>query len=302
MSYYRPGMNALADDDEINPYGQVWLPLAFQVGILLVVVIAIYLIFRLFAPSFPRLVGQALDVLVALVPLGLWLIFGWWRERTAVQPRDRLLMVTVISALAANAVALPLIDQVYQVERWLAIAPTASRVLGFTFTVGASQAMVIYLVVRYLVWRDHLRDRLDAVAYVIASAVGYATVLNLQFVFNSNANLDIVAIRVFDNIALLYAGSLIIAFGLSEVRFEQPTPFFMPLMVALASFLSGTIIPLRTGFTNAGFAAQVAINSPSLILGTVISLGVFAAVAAAIAGLFNTAARRAREAQSAREP
>jgi hypothetical protein len=89
---------------------------------------------------------------------------------------------------------------------------------------------------------------------------------------------------------------------LSEVRFEQPTPFFMPLMVALSSFLSGTIIPLRTGFTNAGFAVQVAVNSPSLILGTVISLGVFAAVAAAIAGLFNTAARRAREAQSAREP
>lgn len=302
MSYYRPGMNALADDAEINPYGQVWLPIAFQVGILLVVVIAIYLIFRLFAPSFPRLVGQALDVLLALLPLGLWLIFGWWRERSALQPRERLLMVAIISALAANAVALPLIDQVYQVERWLAIAPTASRVLGFTFTVGASQAMVIYLVVRYLVWRDHLRDRLDAVAYVIASAVGYATVLNLQFVFNSNAKLDIVAIRVFDNIALLYAGSLIIAFGLSEVRFEQPTPFFMPLMVALSSFLSGTIIPLRTGFTNAGFAVQVAVNSPSLILGTVISLGVFAAVAAAIAGLFNTAARRAREAQSAREP
>jgi hypothetical protein len=295
-------MNALADDAEINPYGQVWLPIAFQVGILLVVVIAIYLIFRLFAPSFPRLVGQALDVLLALLPLALWLVFGWWRERAALQSRERLLMVAIISALAANAVALPLIDQVYQVERWLAIAPTASRVLGFTFTVGASQAMVIYLVVRYLVWRDHLRDRLDAVAYVIASAVGYATVLNLQFVFNSNAKLDIVAIRVFDNIALLYAGSLIIAFGLSEVRFEQPTPFFMPLMVALSSFLSGTIIPLRTGFTNAGFAVQVAVNSPSLILGTVISLGVFAAVAAAIAGLFNTAARRAREAQSAREP
>lgn len=302
MSYYRPGMNALADDDEANPYGQVWLPLAFQVGILLVVVIAIYLIFRLFAPSFPRLIGQALDVVLALLPLGLWLYFGWWRERFAIQPRQRLLMVAIISALATNAVALPLIDQVYQVERWLAIAPTATRVLGFTFTTGASQAMVIYLVVRYLVWRDYLRDRSDAVAYAIASAVGYATVLNLQFVFNSNANLDIAAIRVFDNIALLYAGSLIIAFGLSEMRFEQPTPFFMPLMVALSSFLSGIIIPLRTGFTNAGFAVQASVNAPSLILGTIISLGVFVAIATAAAGLFSTAARRAREAQAAREP
>jgi hypothetical protein len=302
LSYYRPGMNALADDDEANPYGQVWLPLAFQVGILLVVVIAIYLIFRLFAPSFPRLIGQALDVVLALLPLGLWLYFGWWRERSAIQPRQRLLMVAIISALATNAVALPLIDQVYQVERWLAIAPTATRVLGFTFTVGASQAMVIYLVVRYLVWRDYLRDRSDAVAYAIASAVGYATVLNLQFVFNSNANLDIAAIRVFDNISLLYAGSLIIAFGLSEMRFEQPTPFFMPLMVALSSFLSGIIIPLRTGFTNAGFAVQASVNAPSLILGTIISLGVFVAVTTAAAGLFNTAARRAREAQAAREP
>jgi len=302
LSYYRPGINALADDEEINPYGQVWLPLALQVGILLVVVIAIYLVFRLFAPSLPRFVGQALDILLALLPLGLWLFFGWWRERLALQPRERLLMVAIISALAANAVALPLIDQVYQVERWLSIAPTANRVLGFTFTVGASQAMVIYLVVRYLVWRDYFRDRLDAAAYAIASAVGYGTVLNLQFVFSSNANLDIAAIRVFDNTALLYAGSLIIAFGLSEVRFEQPTPFFMPLMVALSSLLSGIVIPLRAGFTNAGFTAQAAVNAPSLILGTIISLGIFAAVAAAIAGLLNTAARRAREARLAREP
>ncbi len=302
MYYYRPSINALTDDAEVNPYGQVWLPLAFQVGILLVVVVVIYLIFRLFTPSLPRLIGQALDLLLALLPLGLWLFFGWWRERFVLQPRERLLMVAIISALAANAVALPLIEQVYQVERWLAIAPTATRVLGFTFTVGASQSMVIYLVVRYSVWRDHLRYRLDAAAYAVASAVGYATVLNLQFVFNSNANLDVAAIRIFDNIALLYSGSLIIAFGLSEVRFEQPTPFFMPLMVALSSFLSGIVIPLRTGFTNAGFTVQAAINAPSLIFGTVISLGVFIAVTTTTAGLFNTAARRAREAQAAREP
>lgn len=301
MSYYRPRTSAPPDDEIINPYGQVWLPIAIQVGIVLMIVAAIYLVFRFFTPTLPRLVVQIVDLILALFPFALWLLVTTLAERRAPQPRPRLLMVALVTALAANAIALPLIEGVYQVERWLPFAPTLNRVLGYTFTIGVTQELIKYVVIRYAVWRDHFRTRLDAVAYGVASAVGYATVLNIQLALTGDSNLDIVGIRVFDNLALNIAGSILIAFGTAEMRFERPTPFLMALMVALGAFLTGVVIPLRTGLTNSAFSAQAAINAPSLIFGTIVSLIIIVAIAVPTALLFATAERRQREAAATRD-
>jgi len=301
LSYYRPRTSAPPDDEAINPYGQVWLPIAAQIGIVLMIVIAIYLVFRFLTPTLPRTAIQVGDLILALTPFGLWLWFGVRRERLAVQPRTRLLMVAIVTALAANAIAFPLIERIYQVDRWLPLAPTLNRVLGYAFTIGVTQELIKYVVIRYAVWREHFRTRADAIAYGVASAVGYATVLNLQIALTGDANLDIVAIRIFDNLALNIAASILIAFGTAEMRFERPSPFLMPLMLALGAFLTGVVIPLRTGLTNSTFSAQTAINAPSLIFGTAVSLIVLVAIAFPMALLFATADRRQREA-AARAP
>ena len=48
---------------------------------------------------------------------------------------------------------------------------------------------------------------------------------------------------VFNNVAINLAASLIVSYGLAEVRFENPTPFLMTITVALAALLNGTVIP-----------------------------------------------------------
>jgi hypothetical protein len=295
LSYYRSRTSAALDDDAASPYGRAWFPIAAQLGILLAIVVAIYLVFRFFAPTLPRLLVQTIDVALALLPLALWAIFTFWREQRVPQPRPRLLMVMIISGLAANAIGIPLVESVFQVDRWLPLSGTISRVLGYTFTVGITQELIKYVVVRYTVWERDFRVRLDSVVYCASSAIGYATVLNLSFVVNSSANLDITAIRIFDNVALNLAASMIAAFGMSEMRFERPTPFLMPITVALGALVTGIVIPLRTGLSNAGFSAAAAINAP---ISVIIAVGIILPIAL----LFSTADRREREARATREP
>src|SRR5690606_2074732 len=126
-----------------------------------------------------------------------------------------------------------------------------SRIVGYTFTVGMTQALTCYLVVRYVAWQDCMRVRIDGIAFMLAAAVGYATVLNLQYVVNVDAAIDIIAMRVFHNTALLYAVAIVIGFGLGETKFGRPTPLLLTLTLALGATLTGIAIPLRAGLANA---------------------------------------------------
>jgi hypothetical protein len=247
----------------------------------------------------PRTFVQPVNALLALLPFGLWLVFSLWREQSALQPRTRLLAVAVVSALVANGVSLPFIEGIFQPERWLPVGSAINRIVGYTFTIGIVQEVLKYLVVRYLVWPDHFRTRLDGVAYCGASAVGYATMLNIQFVLSGAALPDIVAISVFGTLAVNLAGSVIVSYGMAEVRFDNPSPFLLTITIAFAALVNGIVIPVREGLTNAGFSLQGGTSSP--ILGLGLSAGVLLTVSVIMAFLYNSTERREREATASRE-
>src|SRR5690606_31017121 len=100
---------------------------------------------------------------MSLLPVGLWLIFSWWRERSVPQPRQNLMAVAVISGLAANAISLPLIEQIFQPSRWLPLESALNRIIGYAFTVGLVQAVTLYLTMRFTIWPNQMRIRLDGV-------------------------------------------------------------------------------------------------------------------------------------------
>ncbi len=304
---------------EIYPYRPVWRSLIIESAALVVVTLAALIAFGLLRLQLPGALTIAINVLVVALPVVLWLIFSVWRERSVPQPRTRLIAVFVITALAANAVAIPLIDGVFQPERWLPLGGAISRIIGYTFTVGIVQEVVKYGVVRFVTWPDHFRMRLDSVAYCSASALGYAFVLNLQLLLVSGAGVtpDVLAAQVFDNIAVNLAASLIVSYGFSQVHFDQPTPFLLTITVALAALVNGIAIPLRTGLTNAAFVLPaVAQEAPSLvdtllrffgfgaasatpkpILGFGFSAAILLLFGLVIAFLFSNAERQAREAE-----
>ena len=308
------------EEEEIYPYRRVWRSLVIENIALGVVCAAVFVIFGLIHLQLPSGLTLGVNGLLIAFPVITWLVFSVWRERSVPEPRQRLIAVFVITALAANALAVPFIDQVLQPEKWLPLGGAVNRIIGYTFTLGIVQETTKYAVVRFMTWPEYFRIRLDGVAYGTASALGYAFVLNGRFLLSaSTVSPDVMATQVFNNVAVNLAASLIVSYGLAEVRFDKPTPFLMTIMVAFAALLNGVVIPLRSGLTNAAFVlssgtgdSQLLLNllasafslrssTPKPILGFGFSVVILVALAFIVAFLFSNAERQAREAIASRE-
>lgn len=308
------------EEEEIYPYRRVWRSIIIENIALTVVCLAAFVVFGLIQLHLPAQLTLVVNGLLIIFPVVMWFIFSVFRERFVPEPRHRLIAVFVVSALAANALAIPLIEQVMQPEKWLPLGGAINRIIGYTFTVGIVQETTKYAVVRFLTWPEQFRTRLDSVAYCASSALGYALVLNARFLINApGAAPDVVATQVFNNVAVNLAASLIVSYGLAEIRFDKPTPFLMAIMVAFAALLNGVVIPLRSGLTNAAFvlnsgtpdsqslltlltaAFSLRSSTPKPILGLGFSAVILVAFAVVVAFLFNNAERQAREAIASRE-
>lgn len=282
------------EKEEIYPYRRVWRSIAIEGGILMSVAVTLFVAIAILGIQIPQSLHQIFALALALLPAILWLTFSWLPERNVPQPRSRLLAVAIITALTANAVGIPLVDEVFQIDRWLPLASAIDRILGYTFTLGLIQEFSKYLVVRYIVWPNNFRIRLDGVAYGAASAVGYTTILNLHFVLSNMATLDVVAARVFATFALNIVTSAIVGYGLSEVRFSNPMPLLLTLTLALAAFITGVAVPIRAGLVNAPLSLEVSL--PRAIFGLGFSSILLIVPCFMLSFLFVSAERRAEEA------
>lgn len=278
----------------VYPYRRVW-PSLIAEGVAAFSLVAIsFIVFSIFDVTLPTAITPFLNIGFALVPFIVWAIASLLREQAVPEPRRRLLTVLIVTALVANALSLPFIESVFQPERWLPLESAIARIVGYTFTVGVVQALSMYVVVRYVAWEEAFRDRADALAYAAAAAVGYATVASLRIALFEPLTPGIMAVTVFNNYAVSIAASLLIAYGLGEVRFGQPSPFLMTVMFALAALLIGLVIPLRLGLANASFT--LAGGSASPLFGAVLSATILFGVGLLIAFLYSTVERRLREA------
>jgi RsiW-degrading membrane proteinase PrsW (M82 family) len=282
------------EEEEIYPYRRAWRSVFIESGILLGLLLIFFLIFNLLGL---KLVGNtliSLNVLLAISPALLWVIFSRLPESNVVEPRRRLLTTFTVTALVANAVGVPLIENVFQPDAWLPLQSTLNRILGYTVTVGILQELLKYLVLRYIVWPSYYRVRIDAIAYGAASAVAYAMVINLNYIFNNlTAAPDVVMSRVFANLAVQLVGSIIVAFGLSETRFNSALSLFLPFMVVLAALLTGIAIPIRTEVMNASLA--ISISAQRGIFGLIFSIIFYVAPMAVMFFLFSITERRQQE-------
>lgn len=294
MSYRSGFITPPTEQEEIYPYRRVWPSFILENSIFAALTFALFIGSRFI--TIPERFFPAASLVLALLPLGLWLIFSWRQERFALEPRENLLLVCLISGLTANAVGLPLVNDVLQVERWLSLQSATNRIIGYTFTTGITQSIILYLVIRYIAWPRAFRDRYDSIAYGSACAIGYATVLNLSAVSAAPLAPDIAAIRIFNNTAVLIGVGLLVAYGLSEVHFNtQPFVLLSTAAVAVASAVVGLAIPLRSGLVNAAIVPDFPVSSTSPIRSFAFSVAVLVALAFLVNFLINVAQRRTLE-------
>lgn len=241
------------EEEEIAPYQPVWRNLIVQTGGLFGAAAALVLAAQYLGFVIPARFAPAANVLLALLPAALWLVFAYLPERGVPVPRERLLPAFVITALATSGVILPLLNDFYITDRWLSLGATFDRIIGYTFTVGIVQSALAYLIFRVVVGRENLRTRVDAVAYAAAIAAGSTLVVALFDVFYGQILPDTLASRVLADYTVMLVSGSIVGFGFVEMYLSRARALTLPLAILFAALLTGIATPIRSSLMNAGF-------------------------------------------------
>jgi hypothetical protein len=301
MSYSNPRLiTPPREEEEVYPYRRAWRSVAIESGILLGLMLVSYVLVNFLGVSVPENSRLALNIVLALLPAVLWFIFSRWPEDRALEPRRRLATTFFVSALVANAIGIPLLNDFIQPASWLSMESTLTRILGYMATVAVVQEVLKYIVLRYIVWPDYYRTRTDSVAYGAAGAIGYAVVVNLHFVgANPDANIDSMTLQVFAITSLHLVGSMYIAYGLSETLFSSALSFLMPGMLVAGTFINGIALAMRPTFLNATLG--LTLSEQRTIFGLLFSIILYTGSMMVIIFLFNVAERREKDRLSSQE-
>lgn len=259
---------------DIYPYRRVWRSVSIEIGATLLMVFIV-----LGGVTF----GVLRDVpsrnwggLIILVPLGAFLWTSVRGEQRALQPREGLLTVALFSALLANGVGLPLINDVFQPRVWLSEAGFFNRVLGYTFSYGVVCEFLKYVAIRYTVWPKRIRSRIDGVAYSVAASVGYASVLNFHAIFEREPVVSAEVIRLAINFVTQVGFGVIMGFFLGEMALiPRRPPFFLAGGLLAGAFMQGLFVGFRAIAVGSG---QSVSEIRGLLLAFFFVIGAMAAI------------------------
>lgn len=243
------------------PYRRIWRTALTECALLVAVCLAVYFADRIIGFRPRGALRQGINIALAVFPLLLWLIISFRVENLMREPRRGLLIVLGLSMLGANAIGVPLLDRALDLDSWLTNTTGTTRILGYTLTQGLVQQFIQYASVRYSVWETNIEKRTDGIAYMMAAAVGYAVVLNLNYVFDNDASSSAVALRVIELTLAQYAISPIIGYALWGLKFV-PTVTGMPISLISAALLTALTVNFRGSFILGGISATSSGSNP----------------------------------------
>ena len=274
------------------PYRRVWRTALIEIGALIAITGIVLLAMRVTHAALGDTVRRGIGVILALVPLALWVAISYRGERRAAQPRARLPLVVFLSALLANAIGVPIVDRLFAVDQWLPLAGALTRILGYGLIAGFTIEFLKFAVLRYTVWGGQITTRQDGIAYSLAAALGYAVVLNLNFVFDQAADTASVALRVAGNTLSQAAIGVIVGSALTELKIGTPSMFGLPVSLGIAALLHGLFIVVRAGVVVGAFNTTASGNLPAAGLNAAVAM--VAMIFSVIGFLVQTADARAR--------
>jgi hypothetical protein len=280
-------------EKELYPFRRVWRTTLIEIGILLAATVAVALITRFVQPRLSDSQRRLIGLAFAVAPFGLWVAISYLGERRALQPRPRLFTVVILSALAANAVGIPLVERVFATDEWLTTASGSTRIIGYMLTVGLVQEFLKYLVVRYSAWPGCFRIRSDGIAYAMAASIGYTTVLNLNFALGVSAAPLMNALHVAETTLVQLAVGTIVGYFLAELKLTRNTGmFWLPGGLLLAALLTALAIVFRGGLVVGGISTTA--TASNALQGIGVAVFMVIALFSSIYFLINNADERAQ--------
>jgi protease PrsW len=236
----------MPESKPLHERAHIWRDEFLLILSLIVFVGLVYALDRAIKPVFTTSTLLLTGIFLALVPAAIWLVFFYNQDRLEPEPKQYILGVFGLGALLAAALGVPLVENVYRVSHWL-YADTVTTILGGILVVGFVQEFLKYAAVRYSIYHSEEFDEpTDGVIYATAAGLGYATVLNIQFVIsNGGVDLGTGVIRM-AVVALAQASfSGITGYFLGRAKFESEPIWWMPLGITLAAVANGLFNWLR---------------------------------------------------------
>lgn len=207
---------------------------------IVVLVVVVYALDNALQPVFTPTTLLLTGVFLALIPTGIWLVFFNLQDRAEPEPKGHVLAIFGLGALLAAAVGVPMVESLFRVSNWI-YTSAAATILGGILVVGFTQEFLKYAAVRYSIYHtDEFDEPTDGVIYSTAAGLGYATVLNIQFVVaNGGVDLGAGIIRMAVVALAQAAFSGITGYFLGRAKFESEPIWWMPLGITLAAVFNG---------------------------------------------------------------
>jgi len=255
----------------------VWATGVVQIAALVVFVLIVELILSSASITLDQTGLLIAGVVLAIVPALMWLAFFYAQDRLEPEPKGYVGGVFLLGALLAASIGTPLLRDVFRTQEWLG-SSTVTTILGSILVVGVVQEFLKYAAVRYSIYQSREFDeRVDGIVYGTAAGLGYATMLNIQFVIDSQgADLRAAMIRIVITALAQASFAGITGYFLARAKFEEEPVWWLPSGVALAAILNGIftyvrgeITTTRLSLSGGGFNPW-----PGLILAAAVALAV----------------------------
>lgn len=184
---------------------------------------------------------------LAVLPGLSWLALIFIQERLIGGETQFLPTVVLLGALVASAVGLPFLEQVADIRTWLPTSSLTIRFLGNVLLVGPLHMFLIYAVVRYTVLRTPVFERrVDGVLFAVATAVGYATMLNIQLVVREGGFDPASGIfRVIGDVVGHAGAAAVLGFFLGRYRLDSMPLWYLPSGLLIAGLIDAMMVYSR---------------------------------------------------------
>jgi RsiW-degrading membrane proteinase PrsW (M82 family) len=233
----------------------LWAAGVGQILALLVFVALVTIITRLLPSALSGGALLAAGVILAIVPALIWLAFFYQQDRLEPEPKTYVIEVFALGALLAGAISIPVLRDFFRINDWI-YTDRLAHLLGSILVVGFTQEFLTYAAVRFSIYQSaEFDERVDGIIYATAAGLGFATMLNFNYVVShGGVDLGVGVIRV--AVTALAHGSIagVLGYFLGQAKFEHTPAYYVPAGVAFAAVLNGVFFWAQDIVTVQGIA------------------------------------------------